>query len=338
MSDVRYSRQHVLQEIGREGQRRLGQATAAVVGCGALGSVHCQLLARAGVGRLLVVDRDLVEESNLQRQLLFDEDDVAQGRCKADAAALKLRRINSEIRVEARAEDLGPSNVVGLLAGADVVLDGTDNFETRYVINDACVKLGTPWVYGGVIGTVGMSLAIVPGRGPCLRCAFPDLPLAGAAASCESVGVLNAAPVVIGGVQVAQAIHLLVEGRVGQSGILSLDLWRGTWETFSVAHDPACPCCVEGRYDFLAADSVSRSTALCGGNAVQVVPSARVRLELGQLARRLAEIGKVRTTELLLRVEVEGLELVVFADGRAIVRGTTDEAVARALYARYVGC
>jgi adenylyltransferase/sulfurtransferase len=337
MTDARYSRQTVLAEIGPEGQQRLAAATVMVVGCGALGSVHCQLLARAGVGRLVVVDRDLVEESNLQRQLLYDEEDVARGWCKAEAAAHRLRRVNSRIEVEARAEDLGPGNVVALVADADVVLDGSDNFETRYVLNDACVQRGTPWVYGGVIGTVGMAMTILPGRGPCLRCVFPEPPGPGASATCDTVGVLNAAPVVIGGVQVAETIRLLVEGEVHEPGLLSLDLWRGSWRTFRVSRDPSCPCCAEGRYEYLGVDRVSRTTTLCGADAVQVAPPTPVQLDLEELATRLGRVAEVRATELLLRARVEGVELVVFADGRAIVRGTTDEGLARALYARFVG-
>lgn len=337
MSEDRYSRQVVLPEIGPEGQRRLGQATAVIIGCGALGGFAAQLLARAGVGRLRLVDRDVVELQNLQRQVLYDEADAQAALPKAEAAARRLAKINSDIVVEPHITDVHAGNVEPLIADADVVLDGTDNFETRYLLNDACVKHGIPWFYGGVISTGGLALAIYPGRGPCLRCLFPEPPAPGTTPTCDTVGVLNSIPAVIGAVQAAAAIQQLVDPASLEPRLLSVDLWRGSFRTSQVQRDPACGCCASGSYEFLSKQRGSWTTTLCGRNTVQITPDAELSTSLEALAERLQHHGRVTVSGLLLKLELDAHTLLIFPDGRTLVQGTDDETVARTLYTRFIG-
>lgn len=339
-SSDRYGRQAALEAIGPEGQARLGASAVLIAGCGALGSAQAELLARAGVGRLVVVDRDVVELHNLQRQLLFDERDAAERAPKAVAAARRLRAINSEIAVEAVVADVTAANVAGLVGQADVVLDGTDNFETRYLLNDACVKLGTPWVYGGVLGTDGVVMTVRPGAGPCLRCLFPEPPEAAAAFTCEVAGVLGAAVAWVAAAQVTEALRLLVEAAPRAASIRSLDAWDGAITAVGVARDPACPCCGHGRYEFLDGARGQTTTVLCGRDAVQVAPERPVALDLAELAARLVATAGVAVTAsgLVLEIAFGERRLIVFPDGRVLVMGTTDPSVARGLVARLVGC
>lgn len=337
--DDRYSRQARFPGVGREGQQRLRSSHVLVVGCGALGSAAVDLLARSGVGRITVVDRDFVELSNLQRQLLFDEADAAAGTPKAVAAAAAVRRVNSDVVVEAVVADLTPDNVSALVDAADVVVDGTDNLETRYLINDACVKAHVPWIYGGAVGSTGMSMVVVPGETACFRCLFPVPAPAGSLATCESAGVLASTVVMVSAFQWTEAVKLLV----GARDRLNLDLvYFDVWENERVdsaraGRSAQCPCCAQGRFEFLEADLTSRTASLCGRNAVQVSPGRSVRLDLNELAGRLDGLGRVTTTAFLLRLGIDGYELTVFPDGRAIVKGTDEISVARSLYARYVG-
>jgi molybdopterin-synthase adenylyltransferase len=333
--EARYARQLALAELGREGQRRLMTGSVLIVGCGALGSHLAEALARAGVGRLRVVDRDVVELHNLQRQALFDEQDVAARLPKAEATARRLRRINSTITVDARVLDLNPRNVEELIADVEVVLDGSDNLETRYLLNDACVKHGRPWVYGGVIGAAGMMLTLRPGAGPCLRCVFRDPPPPGSQPTCETVGVLGMAPAVIAALQAVEACKLLVAAPAA-TDLLHLDLWSGSWQRVAVHRDPACPACGHARFDYLSARETAWVTTLCGRNAIQIMPAREAAIDLDRLAAQLAPLGAV-ATGLLLQVNAEDCEMLVFPDGRVIIRGTTDPALARSLYARYIG-
>lgn len=337
MMNNRYSRQEVLEEIGPHGQEKLLRAGVLIVGCGALGCAQAQLLARAGVGRITVVDRDLVEANNLQRQILFDETDASAGMPKAEAAARKLAGINSSIEITGLVKDVTPNNVEELLTGVVLVLDGTDNLETRYLINDACVKNKIPWIYGGVIGTSGMSMSVLPGQGPCFRCLFPQPPPHGSMPTCDTVGVLNTAPAVVASVQATEAIKILVGEDLDEHLIVSVDLWRGHYQTLAASRDEACPCCGQGRYDFLSSRTTTWTTALCGRNAVQIAPPAEMSLSLEDLYRRLARVGRVTNNGLLLQFEVDGCQLVIFPDGRTLVRGTTDESLARTLYDKYLG-
>jgi molybdopterin/thiamine biosynthesis adenylyltransferase len=335
----RYSRQSRFWAIGEGGQERLGAARVLVVGCGALGSAALDLLARAGVGLLTVVDRDVVELSNLQRQLLFDEADAQAGTPKAVAAARAVHRINSEVEVRPIVADVTPANVEALVAAAGAVLDGTDNLETRYLLNDACVKAGVPWVYGGAIGSTGMSMTVVPGETACFRCVFPDHRPGRALATCDTAGVLGPSVVAVAGFQTAEILKLVVRDREHVNrGLTAFDLWTNELQRVErVQRQPGCPCCAERRFEYLEARSTSQTTSLCGRNAVQVSPGRPVALDLGQLGRRLAVAGAVTSTEHLVRLRVGEHELTVFGDGRAIVKGTSDVAQARSLYARYVG-
>jgi molybdopterin/thiamine biosynthesis adenylyltransferase len=334
----RYSRQLVLPQIGEEGQRRLLGARITVIGCGATGTVVANHLARAGVGRLRIVDRDWVELNNLQRQLLFDEADVAEGLPKAKAAERRLRAVNSEIEIEGVVSDVHAANVEGLIADADLVMDGTDNFETRYLLNDACVKLGKPWVYCGSVSTYGMALLIVPERTPCLRCVFPEPPPPGTSATCDTAGVLGPAVSVAASLAATEGIKWLVDDAAAASGqMVHVDVWELSWHTFRLTRKEDCPCCVERRFPYLEASASSHVTALCGRNAIQITPVAAGKLDLPRVAERLRPAGQVTVNPFLLKLEVDGYLLTLFPDGRAIVEGTTDETVARTLYARYVG-
>ncbi len=336
-TDDRYARQKVLPEIGARGQERLLASTALVIGCGALGSTQAELLVRAGVGRVRIADRDLVELNNLQRQLLFEESDVAERLPKAEAAARKLRRINSSVVVEPRVLDVTPGNLPSLLEGVTVVIDATDNIETRYLINDACVERGIPWVYGGAVGTSGMVMPIRPGQGPCLRCLFAEPPPPGSLPTCEIAGVLNTAPAVIAALQVTEALKLLTGNGQPAGGILTVDVWSGSFRSVGVKRDPSCTCCGQRKFEFLEAKQTSMATSLCGRNAIQISPAQPQEIALDSLAGRLAGQGEVSSNGLLLRFAVDELELMVFPDGRAIVKGTDDPAVARSFYAKWVG-
>ncbi len=336
-SNGRYSRQSILPEIGASGQQALSESTVVVIGCGALGTHSADLLVRAGFGHVRIVDRDLVELSNLQRQMLFDEDDASSGLPKAVAAAKKLMRVNSEVRVEPLVCDVTPNNIEQVIDSASVVLDGTDNFETRYLVNDACVKHGVPWVYAGVIGTEGMTLTVVPGRGPCLRCLNPVPPEPGTLPTCEMAGVLNTAPALLASLQVTEACRLLIEPEKTGGEVLSIELWRRRFGQVRLERDSNCPTCGQKRYEFLDDERISWTTRLCGRNAVQITPHEGATLSLERLRAQLDSTGDVEINGYLLRVRVEGLSLLLFPDGRAIIQGTTDESVARSLYAKYVG-
>ncbi len=341
LADVsdRYSRQARFWPIGAAGQAKLSAARVAVIGCGALGSAAVDLLARAGVGEIVVADRDFVELSNLQRQVLFDEADAAAQVPKAVAAANAVRRINSQVKVHPLIADVTPANVEEIVAGAQVVIDGTDNFETRYLVNDACVKHGLPWVYGGAIGATGMVMAILPGETPCLRCVFPGGQPAGALATCETAGVIGAIVTLVAAVQWTEAVKILIGDRENLGrGVATFDLWSNDYLLATgFPRQSDCPCCVERRFDYLEARATSQTTILCGRNAVQVSPGRPLRLDLAEIGHRLATAGEVTTSPYLVRLAVDGRELTVFADGRAIVKGTSDLGVARSMYARYVG-
>ncbi len=331
----RYARQVVFPPVGEEGQRRLLGSTVLIAGCGALGSGIAELLARAGVGTLRLADRDYLELHNLQRQSLYDERLLAEALPKAVAAARRIGEINSGIVAEAHPTDLIGDNVLELFDGVDVVLDGTDNWETRYLLNDAAVRTDTPWVYGGVIGATGMSMAIVPGRTPCLRCIFPDPPPPGGD-TCETVGVLGPAVWMVASVQAMSALRILI-GDPPAARLTTVDAWNAGAEGLAIGDPvPGCPACDLQTGEFL---NGARGTGvrLCGRNSVQIAARPGTRLDLGAVAVRLGSIGAVRHNEHLLKLDVDGHGLTLFADGRAIVSGTEDEAVARSLYARYIG-
>ena len=334
----RHHRQILLPVIGPAGQERLRTGRVCVLGVGALGSQVAALLVRAGVGFLRLVDRDVVEWTNLQRQVVYEEADVEAGLPKAIAAARALARIDHSVTVEPVVQDVDASSIRALIEDVDVVVDGSDNFELRYLLNDAALDLGKPWVYGGAVGTQGTTLTIVPGESACLRCVFPDPPPAGVAPTCDTAGVLGPVAAVIGALQASEVIKLLVGDRASLNrSLLSLDLWSLEIARIPVTRRGDCPACGRGERAFLEAKAPSRTVQLCGRDAVQVSVYPRPELNLEELAARLEPLGAVQHNPYLIRFTVDGYELTVFRDGRAIVRGTTDPAVARALYARYIG-
>lgn len=339
----RYQKQVLFDGIGPEGQERLKQGRALVVGCGALGSVIADQLVRAGVGFVRIVDRDYVEVSNLQRQVLYDESDVASHLPKAIAAAAKLERINSDVTVEPIVADVGPDNVLELVDGVDVIVDGTDNFEVRFLINDASLETGIPWINGGCVGSHGQVMTILPGRTACLRCLIEREPEPGSTETCDTAGVIGPAVNVVASLEVVDALKLLVGREDLVEPVLTvLDVWDGTWRRLKLGdlrERANCPACRQGKRDWLKGERSSRSTALCGRNAVQVTPAERTTLSLEQLETRLAGTGEISRNPYLLRLSLAEpeCEITVFRDGRAIIKGTEDVTLARSLYARYVG-
>ena len=335
-SENRYSRQIRFAEIGEAGQQKLAAAQVAIVGCGATGSVLASLLARAGVGTLRIIDRDYVEPSNLQRQSLFDEADAAESLPKAIAAARKIAAFNSQIVVEPKVADLTPGNVDELLAGAQLVLDGTDNFETRYLVNDWAVKNSRPWIYTAAVGSYAATLNILPGKTACLACIFPDPPN-GMVETCETAGILNSAVNLGASIAVTETLKILVgdETRVRRT-LVSFDLWRNERaEITATVPRPGCRAC--GRRDFIHLAGEGRPhITLCGRNSVQIHERHRP-LDFAEMGDRLRPHGSVRHNDFVLKFWREPYEMTLFPDGRAIIKGTTDTAVARSLYARYVG-
>ena len=331
----RYSRQSRFAGLGKAGQMRVEQSTVAILGCGALGTVQADLLARAGCGRLILIDRDFVELSNLQRQVLFDESDARDGLPKVIAAANRLKQVNSEVAVETHVADCDASNIHELLAAADVVLDATDNFETRFLLNDYCVSAGKNWVYGAAVGSYGIVMPIVPGRGVCLRCIYPTPP-SGPIPTCETSGILNTATSIVAALQVTAAMQMLAMAESVRFKITTIDVWDGPLrEVSQPARDPDCTCC--GRRDFEFLRTGRRAPiSLCGRNAVQIHERNRP-VNLPELASRLREAGSVRANEFALRFTNDEIEMTVFPDGRAIVKGTTDPGVARSVYSRFIG-
>jgi molybdopterin-synthase adenylyltransferase len=337
----RYAPQIRFQALGEAGQRKLAEARVLLVGCGALGSMQANLLVRAGVGWMRIVDRDFVELHNLHRQILFDEADVAADLPKAEAAARKLRRINSGVHVEAAVADFEPANAEELCRGAHLILDGTDNVETRFLINDLAVKYGLPWIYGACVGAEARVLPIIPHETPCLRCLWDEPPPPGVLPTCDTAGVLGPAATIVGSFQALAALQILA-GRTNELNrkMLVADAWSGRIRQVDVqaAFDRGdCPCCKHGKYAYLAGAGHTGAVTLCGRDAVQVSPAGKVRLDLAAIAARLGPKLAARCNEFLLRFTVPGHEITVFPDGRAIVKGTSDPAAARSLYARYVG-
>lgn len=337
----RYSRQILFKEIGSLGQSRIRAASVVVVGAGALGSIAAEMLVRAGVGRLRIVDRDYVDESNLQRQSLYDESDWREGLPKAVAAVRKLSRINGDVEVDGRVEDLHAGNVLSLLEGMDLLLDGTDNFETRYLLNDASIQSGIPWIYAACVGSYGMSFVVIPGETPCLRCLLEEEPPPGTSPTCDTAGVIAPAVHAVSAFQTAEALKLLSGRRDALTGaVLSIDVWQGRADSFRPARRREdCPACGLGSLQYLSGAAGSQAVFLCGRNAVQVRPAKNQAMSLLEVAGRLRGQGDVVVNDYLLRVKLHGLgrEIVLFRDGRAIVHGTESPAEARSLYARYVG-
>lgn len=339
--DDRYQRQALFRGLGEAGQERLQAARAVVVGCGALGSHVADLLTRAGVGRITLVDRDFVERTNLHRQTLFRENDVAEGLPKAVAAARHLAAINPLVAIDPRPAHLDAGNIEAIASGAGVIIDGTDNFETRFLINDWALRRGVPWIYAACVGSYGLTMTIVPGVTPCLRCLVRVAPPPGTTETCDTAGIIAPIAAVIAAVEAAEAIKILSgAGNAISRDLLALDLWENATQRMRMdraAISAGCPACDQGTYDYLEGGAGARATTLCGRHAVQIHPGPGVALDLARLEERLRPLGAVTRNPYLLRITVEGLTLAIFVDGRAIVSGTDDAARARALYDRVVG-
>ncbi len=333
---ARYLRQIIFAGLGEAGQEKLLAARVLVVGCGATGSVIASTLARAGIGFLKIADRDFVELNNLQRQVLYDEDDVAARTPKAIAAAQKLARINSSIEIVPCVTDVNAENIQDLMADVDLVLDGTDNFETRYLINDACVKHNTPWIYGGAVSSYGASMTILPHVTACFRCVFRNPPFPGTLPTCDTAGVLAPIVNIIGSLVASEAIKLITGSGERNPGLVNVDLWTNSFDTIEIERRADCPCCVEHEFEFL--DNAHDSAAfLCGRNAIQIRPPHKATLDLAQLAQRLSPLGRVMHNDYLVQFTLDEFDVTIFPDARAIVKGTEDERVARSVYAKYVG-
>jgi len=332
----RYSRQILFSGIGEEGQRRLGNSCVLIIGCGALGTIIATSLVRAGVGKVRIIDRDFIEYHNLQRQVLFDEDDIRNGLPKAIAAERHLRKVNSLVEIEGIVADVNFTNVERLITGADLILDGLDNFETRFLINDVSLKHKIPWVYGGAISSSGMTMNIIPGETPCFRCFCSTELAARVVPTCDTAGVIGPAPFIIGSLQTAEAMKILVGSKEINRQLILIDVWTGSFDQFEITPRHDCPACL-GRYEFLEGKFGVRTTSLCGQNAVQVLNPDIERLSFKELETRLKVVGEVTYNEFMLHFTVDGQEMVIFPDGRAIVKNTTDESLARGLYAKYIG-
>ena len=332
MDMERYRRQIILSQIGEKGQQQLLKSQVLIVGCGALGTVVANNLCRAGIGTIKLVDRDVVELSNLQRQILFNEQDV--GLPKAVAAQAKLLEINSQVQINGLIEDVNPKNVEALVQGVDLVVDATDNFSTRLLINDVCVKHGIPWIYGGVIQTHGMVLNIND-QGACFRCLLPQLPEIGSTPTCETDGVLNTIVMIIGSIQSNEAIKILTKSEF-EKKLIVYDVWTHSFALTEVVQESDCPCCIHKRFDFLSPKKSEIITNLCA-NSVQILPPQGTRINLIELAEKIEKISLIKANEFLIQFEHQGKQVTLFQDGRAIVKGTGDFGVARSIYSRYVG-
>jgi adenylyltransferase/sulfurtransferase len=357
----RYDRQVLLRDIGPEGQQRLLDSTVLLLGCGALGSVVADLLSRAGIGHLVIVDRDVVEETNLQRQLLFDEHDAAEGLPKAEAARRRIADVNSGVRVTAVVDNIDHSNIARYGNGVDLMIDGLDNLETRYLANDFAVQQGVPYVYGGAVGSVGMVFPIMPHHAgdvpwhaaggpdystPCFRCLFSEAPPPGTTATCDTTGVLGSLTTIIGGFQVTEALKILTRNyeKVNRK-LLQVDIWGndiGLFDVSDMRQSTGCPCCRDGRFDYLDGTAGSAASVLCGRDAVQLRPRAEsAAIDFKTLAARLERHAAVTANEFLLRAQLTDgetpYEITLFPNGRAIIKGTQTADVARGIYSKYIG-
>lgn len=338
MSNERYSRQIRFAQFGQAGQDKLTAASVLLVGCGGLGTILADLLVRAGVGNLHLVDRDYVELSNLQRQMLFDTDDVTQRLPKVVAAENTLRRVNPEIALTATVGELTAANIADWLAPVDLVIDGTDNLATRYLVNDACVSAGKPWIYGAAVGSAGMAMAIVPGKTPCFRCLFPEAPPAGAAQTCDTAGVL--APILhqVAAQQMTLALQLLSDHTDNAGILFQFDCWHGQFDRLDMRAGlaPDCPCCGHRTFPYLLAQHSETTTTLCGRDAIQLSFATPQKIDLTTLAERLGASGTVQQNPYLLTFHGDGVSFTVFRDGRTVVYGTQDAVEARTIRDRYL--
>lgn len=338
-NDDRYSRQTRFAPIGEAGQQKLAASRVLLVGIGALGTVTADLLVRAGVGFVRLIDRDFVELSNLQRQSLFDEEDIRCNLPKAAAAEAKLRRINSSIQIEAMVEDVNPSNIEDFIQDVDLVLDALDNFETRFVINDACAKHRKPWIYTAAVGSYGLVMPVIPGATPCLRCLLGSLPAPGSSPTCETAGVVGPITHIIASMQAAEALKFLTGNLdADQVRLTAYDVWSHRFQRIDVGLESmaTCPVCSEQRFDYLDGNPL-RTITLCGRNSVQLIPEVKGDIDFETLSKSIAAFGSVQFNDFLLRCSAPPYELTIFKDGRAIVKGTEEAGTARSLYSKMVG-
>jgi molybdopterin-synthase adenylyltransferase len=337
--DDRYSRQRRFAPIGDAGQERLAAARVLVIGLGALGTVVADQIVRSGVGYVRLVDRDFVELSNLQRQSLFDEDDIQNNLPKAVASEKKLRRVNSSVQIDARVDDINPSNIEDYIADVDLVLDALDNFETRFVVNDACAKHRKPWIYTGAVGSYGLVMPVLPGTTPCLRCLMGSLPAPGTSPTCETAGVIAPITHAIASIQVAEALKFLT-GNLDPAEIrlTSYEIWMHRFQRINVGREAmaTCPVCSEEKFEYLNGNPL-RSITLCGRNAVQLIPGVKGDLDFAELSKSIAAFGAVQFNDFLLKCSSPPYEITLFKDGRAIVKGTEEAGLARSVYSKMVG-
>jgi len=333
----RYEKQIFFNEIGEDGQRRLLVSKVVIIGCGALGTVIANNLVRSGVGYVRIVDRDYIELSNLQRQLLFDEDDIKNNLPKAVAAEYKLKKINSEIQIESVVTDVNPKNIEKLCEGMDIILDATDNFQTRFLINDISVKLNIPWIYGGVIGSSGMTYSIIPNKTPCFRCIFPDIPPAGSVDTCDTAGVLNAITNIIASLQSTEAIKILT----GQFDAVIkemrfIDIWVNTFDNLMIYPKDNCTTCKGNNYEFLNCEAED-AVYLCGKDSIQINPM-NSEVSMKSINNRLDAMGiTIKSNSFYSKFTIEGIQFTLFYDGRAILKNTSDVNKAKTMYSKYIG-
>jgi len=333
----RYSRQAIFQGIGADGQEKIKGGRVAVVGVGALGTVIANNLARAGVGYLRLIDRDFVELSNLQRQTIFNEDDVNNHLPKAIAAVEYLKKVNSDIKLEAVISDFNGSNAETLLADVDLVMDGTDNYETRFLLNDICLKKNIPWIHGAVLGSYGLTTNIIPGKTPCYQCFMPEMPSIGTGGTCSSAGVLNMITGIISSYASAEALKILVDSPDIRRSTLCIDVWDNSFTSVELPILPECPACGKHEYHYLGNGKGTYTTSLCGQNAVQIVPGQVRKMDFAHVAQGLAHLGECQYNSFILRLKIGELEITLFTDGRAIIKNIDDENKAKALYTEYFG-
>jgi len=330
----RYSRQTLLKNIQKDGQKKLAKSRIIVIGCGALGTTIANNLVRSGIGHIKLVDRDIIELNNLQRQNLFNENDV--GLPKASSAAENLKEVNSDIKIEYVIDDVTHKNIESLIKDVDVVLDGTDNMLVRFLINDACIKHNKPWVYGGAIETYGMTMNIIPNKTPCFRCIIQDLPAAGLLPTCDTVGVLNSIPTIIASIQSTEAIKILLKKEINKD-LLIYDVWSHDLQKIKIKKKKHCECCSNHKYEFLNAEKKEMMISLCGLGAIQITPAKSMNISFDELANKLRKVGEVENREIILRFKIPKYELNVFRNGRTIIIGTNDKKIAKSLYAKYIG-
>lgn len=335
----RYYKQTLLPQIGHDGQEMLSKSTVVIAGCGALGTSLANIMVRSGVGNVKIIDRDYIEYDNLPRQLLFDEEDIKKGLPKSVAAAEKLSLVNSAITVEPFVADIASSNVETLFDGADLILDGTDNFETRFLINEACDKMKIPWVYTGVVSTYGMIYTTIPGETPCLNCFIGNIPAPGSFPTCATTGVLNTAVNMVTSIEATEGLKILTGRKNALNGkLIYVDVWHGIYQNFKIdKSDKRCPICDDHNYEFLKSETGIRTASLCGHNSVQVTPSYTGTIKFEDMAERLKNAGEVKFNSYMLKFTLPQYEFTIFPDGRAIIKGVTDETAAKNLYARYIG-